>query len=172
MPVASVRSTAPSLRPPSNRSNASARTSAIQVSEKNAVVCAISQSRSITPSVGLAFIDLTTSEAVLCQFTDTQTFVRTCNTINVFNPTHLIYPDSATDFKIISIVARDLRLEHRNLSIESASRRYWSETSAYQYVERLTVPEDLPALAVTLDNNFFALYCFSAVGFAETRGRG
>lgn len=69
----------------------------------------------------------------------------------------------------MSIVARDLRLEHQNLSTEAASRRYWSETSTYQYVERLTVPEDLPALAVTLDSNYFALCCFSAVGLVETR---
>src|SRR3954453_18302320 len=49
------------------------------------VICAISESRGMSPTIGISFVNLSTSEAVLCQFTDTQTYARTCHKIGVFS---------------------------------------------------------------------------------------
>ncbi len=43
--------------------------------ENQEIICAVSESRGISPTVGLAFVNLDTAEAVLSQICDSQTFV-------------------------------------------------------------------------------------------------
>lgn len=51
--------------------------------ENQEIVCAVSESRGVSPSVGLAFLNLDTGEAVLSQFSDSQTYVRTVHKVCV-----------------------------------------------------------------------------------------
>lgn len=129
----------------------------------NEILCAISEARGISPCVGFAFLNLTTCEAVLCQFTDTQTFARTCHKLKVFGPTEIIYATTATDSKLISIIRENLEVDTAGIRMTDIDRRYWSETSGKEYLEQLAIPEDYEALQLLMGGIYFSIGCFAAV---------
>lgn len=134
----------------------------------NEIVCAISESRGISPIVGLSFVNLSTSEAVLCQFADTQTYVRTCHKIKVFNPTEVIYMSTAEGSKLVSIVQGNIDDDNASCVVmTNVDRRYWAESTGYDYIRQLAFPEDLDSLKVSIGGNYFAACCFAAVGPRE-----
>lgn len=65
--------------------------------ENQEIICAVSESRGVSPSVGLAFLNLDTGEAVLSQFSDSQTYVRTIHKVRACQsyPASLIDPCSS-----------------------------------------------------------------------------
>ena len=125
------------------------------------IICAISESRGVSTTVGLAFINLSTSEAVLCQICDSQTYVRTVNKIGVFDPTEILFMSTAKDSqsKLYSIVRENLP----ELTVTFIDRKYWSDKSGHDYVEMLAFPEAIESIKVFLDGNYFAACCFAAV---------
>lgn len=127
------------------------------------IVCSVSESRGISPNVGLAFVNLSTSEAVLCQICDSQTYVRTIHKLKVFSPTEILYPSTAAESKFFSIIAENVRRDDREVMMTEIDRRYWSESTGHDYVRQLAFPEDLEALNVSLSGNYFAACCFGAV---------
>ena len=129
----------------------------------NDILCAISESRGISPSVGLAFVNLSTCEAVLCQFTDTQTFARTCHKIKVFSPNEIIFTSTAANSKLLSIIQENLEVERNDVAMREIDRRYWSERVGHEYIQQLALPDDLEALKLSLAGNYFAVCCFAAV---------
>ena len=131
---------------------------------ENEIICAITESRGVSPAVGLAFVNLTSSEAVLCQFADTQTYARTCHKIKVFNPTEIIYMTTAEDSKLIAIIQENLQVEENGILMTNLDRRYWSESTGFEYVQRLALPDDLESLRMSIGGNYFATCCFGAVG--------
>ena len=139
------------------------RTAATSTGYENEIICAITESRGITPVVGLSFVNLTTSEAVLCQFTDTQTYARTCHKIKVFNPTEIISMSTAADSKLLAIIKENLEVEANDILMTEIDRRYWTEGAGHEYVEHLAFPDDLEALKMSLDGNYYATCCFGAV---------
>ena len=131
----------------------------------NELICAITESRGISPTVGLSFVNLSTSEAVLCQFADTQTYARTCHKLKVFTPSEIVYASNAEESKLLSIIRENLDVERSDILMTPIDRRYWSETSGHEYVNQLAFAEDLESLCMSIGGNYFATCCFAAVGF-------
>lgn len=125
------------------------------------VICAISESRGISPVVGLAFVNLTTTEAVLCQISDNQTFTRTIHKLVVYDPTEILFMSTAAQpkSKLFSIVECNLQ----NLRITVIDRKYWSETTGLEYIQRLAFKQDVEAIKVSVGGNFYATCCIAAV---------
>ncbi|KAL8912148.1 MAG: hypothetical protein Q9171_002782 [Xanthocarpia ochracea] len=125
------------------------------------VICAISESRGISPVVGLAFVNLSTTEAVLCQISDNQTFTRTINKLVVYEPTELLFMTTAAQpkSKLYTIV----ELNIPNLRITVIDRKYWSETTGLEYIQQLAFKQDVEAIKVSVGGNFYATCCIAAV---------
>lgn len=104
-------------------------------------------------------MNLTTAEAVLCQICDSQTYVKTITKIAVFEPTEILFMNTCKDSKLFYIVQENLP----DLTFTFVDRRYWSEKTGHEYVNRLAFPEDAESIKVTLGGNYFAACCFSAV---------
>lgn len=155
----SYKQTTTSSRPFTGRSRP--RTAVTTIDE---IICAMSESRGISPTIGLSFVNLSTSEAVLCQFTDTQTYARTCHKIKVFSPSEIIYMKSAADSKLLSIVRENLEVDKFDILMTDIDRRYWSDTAGHEYVQQLAFPDDLDSLRIVIGGNYFAACCFAAVG--------
>ncbi|OAP62176.1 hypothetical protein AYL99_04379 [Fonsecaea erecta] len=148
---------------PQTGSRSRPRTAATSTSySDNEIICAISESRGVSPTVGLSFVNVSTSEAVLCQFADTQTYARTCHKIKVFAPSEIIYMKTAEDSNLISIVAENLEVEKFDIVMTGIERKYWSESSGHEYVDQLAFPDDLESLKLSIAGNYFATCCFSA----------
>ncbi|KAL8928235.1 MAG: hypothetical protein Q9208_001945 [Pyrenodesmia sp. 3 TL-2023] len=117
-------------------------------SKDQQVICAISESRGISPVVGLAFVNLTTTEAVLCQISDNQTFTRTIHKLVVYEPTELLIMTTAAQpkSKLFSIIEYNLQ----GLKITVIDRKYWSETTGLEYIQRLAFKQDVEAIKVSV----------------------
>ncbi|QMW26006.1 hypothetical protein G4B84_001251 [Aspergillus flavus NRRL3357] len=123
------------------------------------IICAVSESRGISSTVGLTFINLSTAEAVLCQICDSQTYVKTVTKIGVFEPTEILFMNTAKDSKLFYIIQENIQ----ETTFTFLDRRDWSEKTGHEYVDRLAFPEDIESIKITLGGNYFAACCFAAV---------
>lgn len=125
------------------------------------VICAISESRGISPVVGLAFVNLTTTEAVLCQISDNQTFTRTIHKLVVYEPSELLFMTTAAQpkSKLFSIIETNIP----QLRTTVIDRKYWSETTGLEYIQQLAFKQDVEAIKVSVGGNFYATCCIAAV---------
>ncbi|KAI1911266.1 MutS protein msh4 [Ophidiomyces ophidiicola] len=142
-------------RPRTGRPTTTATSVAVQD-----IICAISESRGICPTVGLAFVNLSTSEAVLCQICDSQTYARTIQKLAVLDPSEILFMKTAQDpkSKLYAIVEENLP----HLTITTIDRRYWAEKTGHECVEQLAFKEDLESIKISLEGNFFATCCLAA----------
>lgn len=154
-------------------STARPRTGASTIARVEAqnVVCAIAESRGISPTVGLAFVNLDTAEAVLCQICDSQTFVRTVHKLKVYGPSEILIVSTAASprSKLFSIIEENL--EDIGSKLTLLDRRYWAESTGYGYIQSLAFKEDVEAIKVSVTGNYYAVCCMAAVSVLPTHLR-
>ncbi|KAL5365415.1 putative DNA mismatch repair protein Msh4 [Aspergillus floccosus] len=148
-----------SLAPPSRQTARTRPTTTATSVASQDIVCAVSESRGIASTVGLAFINICTAETVLCQICDSQTYVKTVTKVTVFEPTEILFMSTVKDSKLFYIIQENFR----DTTLTFADRRFWSEKTGHEYVDRLAFPEDIESIKVTLGGNYFAACCFAAV---------
>ncbi|GAB7334577.1 hypothetical protein MBLNU13_g06556t1 [Cladosporium sp. NU13] len=131
--------------------------------ENQEIISAISESRGVSPVVGLSFVNLDTGEAVLSQINDSQTYVRTIHKLIVFNPTTILVVSTASDpkSKLFSIIEDSL--DDLDSNIRLLDRRYWAETVGLDYIQQLAFAEDVEAIKTAVSGNYYAVCCFAAV---------
>jgi DNA mismatch repair protein MSH4 len=131
--------------------------------ENQEIICAISESRGVSPVIGLSFVNLDTGEAVLSQINDSQTYVRTIHRLIVFNPTTILIVPTASDpkSKLFSIIEDSL--DGLDSNIRLLDRRYWAETVGLDYIQQLAFAEDVEAIKTAVSGNYYAVCCFAAV---------
>ena len=129
------------------------------------IICAISESRGLSPIVGLAFVNLSTTEAVLCQISDTQTYSRTIHKLCVYEPTELLFMNTAaqSSSKLYTILHDSVLENNLRIRITTIDRKYWAETTGIEYIQRLAFKQDVEAIKVSLEGNYYATCCFAAV---------
>jgi DNA mismatch repair protein MSH4 len=131
--------------------------------EAQHVVCAVAESRGISPTIGLAFVNLDTAEAVLCQICDSQTYVRTIHKLKVYGPTEILIVSTAASpkSKLFSIIEENL--EDIGSKLTLLDRRYWAEITGYEYIQSLAFKEDVEAIKISVTGNYYAVCCIAAV---------
>lgn len=127
------------------------------------IVCAVSESRGISPTVGLAFVNLDTCEAILCQVSDSQTYVKTVHKLSVFLPTEVLFMSTMVNpkSKLFSIIEEDL--EGLNTLIVPVDRRYFADDSGMAYIQSLALTDDVETIKLAVTGNYFAVCSLSAV---------
>lgn len=156
----------PRTRPGTGRpSTARPRTGASTIAriESQYVVCAVAESRGISPTVGLAFVNLDLAEAVLCQINDSQTYVRTVHKLKVYGPSEILIVATASSpkSKLFSIIEENL--EDIGSKITLLDRRYWVESTGYEYIQALAFKEDVEAIKISVQGNYYTICCIAAV---------
>jgi DNA mismatch repair protein MSH4 len=121
----------------------------------------MSESRGISPTVGMALVNLSTGEAVLSQICDSQTYVRTIHKLIVFEPSEILFMNTAANpkSKMYSIIEENIP----STRITALNRKYWAESIGLEDVQRLAFSEDVEAIKVAIGGNYFATCCFAAV---------
>ncbi|CAG8950324.1 hypothetical protein HYFRA_00006817 [Hymenoscyphus fraxineus] len=147
-------------RPSTRRSSRTGST--LGGGDSQQIICAISEGRGVTPTVGLAFVNITTGEAVLSQICDNQFYAHTINKLQVFDPTEILIVSTAAPpnpkSKMFQIVEENVM----GATIVAVDRKYWSETSGLELIQQLAFTQDLDALKVAIGGNYFATCCFAA----------
>jgi DNA mismatch repair protein MSH4 len=123
----------------------------------------VAESRGISPTIGLAFVNLDTGEAVLCQICDSQTYVRTIHKLKVYGPSEILIAATAASpkSKLFSIIEENL--EDIGSKLTLLDRRYWAETTGLEYIQSLAFKEDVEAIKVSVAGNYYAVCCIAAV---------
>jgi DNA mismatch repair protein MSH4 len=132
--------------------------------ESQQIICALSEARGVSPTVGLAFVNVSTGEAVLSQICDNQFYVRACHKIQVFEPTEILIVSTSVPPNQKSKIYNVLEEEIPSSRIISLDRKYWSETAGLEYIQQLAFIEDVEAIKVAIGGNYFATCCLAAVG--------
>lgn len=70
---------------------------------------------------------------------------------------------TAADSKLLSIIRENVQVGKFEIRMTAIDRRYWSDTTGQEYMQRLAFPDDLDSLKVTIGGNYFAACCFAAV---------
>ena len=149
-------------RATNGRARTRPRTAASTIGGDQQIVCAISESRGISPIVGLAFVNLSTTEASLCQISDTQTYARTEHKLSVYEPSEILFMETAvqpTKSKLYALVEDNLP----QIQITRIDRRYWAETTGMEYIHNLAFRQDVEAIKISIEGNYYATCCFAAV---------
>ncbi|KAI5271768.1 hypothetical protein E4T47_04890 [Aureobasidium subglaciale] len=130
--------------------------------ESRQIICAVSESRGIAPTVGLAFINLDTGEAVLSQIPDTQSYVRTLHKLAVFSPSQILILNTTSNpkSKLFSLIEENLDDLNSNMTL--LDRRYWAETTGIELIEQFAFVQDVDSIKMSVDGNYFSVCCFAA----------
>lgn len=138
------------------------RTAASTIGGDQQIICALSESRGLSPIVGLAFVNLSTSEAVLCQISDSQSYVKTIHHLSCWDPTEILVMNTAAQpkSKLVSNIEGNLPY----IRITPIDRKYWAETIGMEYIRQLALKQDLESLKVSVEGNYYATCCIAAVG--------
>lgn len=137
--------------------------SSIGASEGHQVICAVSEARGVTPSVGLAFVNVSTGQAVLSQICDNQSYVKTTHKLAVFEPSRILIVSTACAPNPKSSLCSTIEEELPDVPLVPLSRKYWSETAGLEYIQSLAFKQDVQSIQVAIDGNFYAICSFSAV---------
>jgi DNA mismatch repair protein MSH4 len=126
------------------------------------IVCGVIESRGVSPTVGLAVMNLDTCEATLCQISDNQSYVRTLQKLRVSEPSIVLVPvygnnSSTTLHHSIAETLGD------GAPIEEVEHRFFSEAAGLDYIKRYALVEDVAAMKHSASANFYAVCCFAAV---------
>ena len=117
----------------------------------------------MSPAVGLAFINTTTNEAVLSQICDSQFYVKAVHKIRLYEPSILLMVNTGFTPNSTSSLLSVLREELPATTIEPLDRKYWSEIAGLELIQELAFREDLDAIMVAIQGNYYAMCSFAAV---------
>ena len=130
------------------------------------IICALTESRGVSPIVGIAFLNLTSVEAILCQISDNQSYVRTVQKLSVYEPSLILVPAYAHNASSKLHGCIEENLSHVS-TLQQIDRRYFSETAGSQHIQQLAFTEDIDAIAISTKGYFFTLCCFAAVSSSK-----
>ncbi|KAF2222036.1 muts domain V-domain-containing protein [Elsinoe ampelina] len=131
--------------------------------EYQRIICAISESRGISPTVGLAFVNLDTTTATLCQISDSQTYVRTLQKLMVLSPAAILIASTSVSPKSKLVTTLEQHLDELNCEVLLADRKYWAEQTGMEYMRQLTPARDIDSLTIAVGENFYAVCSLAAV---------
>jgi len=153
--------TAPISRPTTSIRSRS-RMSIAPSSDVSAAVCL---GRGVNPTIGLAFMELTSGRVMLSQVNDNQTFVKTVTKLHTRAPAKILLQagecppsDTGSLYELVQEVFDTSR-------IIPIDRRYWSEKSGTDSMRCLTYEDDYIALQVAIHGKYYAICAFAAVSF-------
>ncbi|TKX25355.1 MutS domain V-containing protein 2 [Elsinoe australis] len=158
------RSRRPSTRGTTRPHTARPRTGVSTIGiEYQRIICAVSESRGISPTVGLAFVNLDTAQGILCQISDSQTYVRTLQKLIVLSPSAILISSTSVNPKSKLVSILEQHYDQLNCEVLLADRKYWAEQTGMEYIRQLAPPHDVDSLTIAVGDNYYAVCCFAAV---------
>lgn len=139
--------------------------SSIGGSENHEIICAVSEARGVTPSVGIVFVNVSTGEANLTQICDTQFYVKTLHQIMVYDPSRILLVSTSFPPNPVSTLNSMLLETYSHVPRIPFDRKHWSEQTGLEYLQMLAFRDDVEAIKVAIEGNFYATCAFSAVRY-------
>ncbi|KAF9356455.1 MutS protein msh4 [Mortierella sp. AD094] len=164
------KSTYPSSYSGSNARHS--RTSGQTYSSKttHSFVAAVVEGRGTGAEVGICLCDLKTSEVVLCQLADVQTYSRTMQKLNLYEPSEILVPATAVE-PVSSNLVRAIKENLPFSTITPVARRFFNDSTGLQYIKKYIIKEGSSSLLLGIPTKYFCLAATAAVMYhiEETR---
>ncbi|KAL0938419.1 DNA mismatch repair protein [Colletotrichum truncatum] len=139
-------------------------------SENHKIVCALSEARGVTPSVGMASINSSTGEVILSQISDSKFFTRTIHKLQILEPSIILIVASSCPPNPKSRLYSHVEENMPGIKIAPFDRRYWSEMEGIDRIDACAFREDAAAIKVALNGSYYATCSFAAaISFLETQ---
>ncbi|CAG8754337.1 20996_t:CDS:2, partial [Gigaspora rosea] len=91
------KASSPTSSLPTRRPRTSASSRVAGRGESHSFIVSIIEGRGVASEVGMCFIDLKTSECILSQIADSQTYVKTLHKLNIYNPAEILLSATAVE---------------------------------------------------------------------------
>ncbi|KND89999.1 MutS protein [Tolypocladium ophioglossoides CBS 100239] len=147
----------------SGRKSRTATTSSILgLSDQQNIICALAEARGVTPSVGVAFVNVSLGQVILSQICDNQSYVKTIHKIQMASPSRIVFMSTACPpvkpSTLYSLVQELVPEAH----CDAFDRPAWSETAGLDYIQTLAFPSDVEPIKVAIHGKYYAVSSFAA----------
>ncbi|CAG8498626.1 178_t:CDS:10 [Paraglomus occultum] len=142
--------------------SASTRTVGATRDESSSFVVAIIEGRGVASEVGMCFIDVKTSECILSQIADSQTYAKTLHKISVYQPYEIVVSNTAVEpskSKLVKILEENAIAT----SIVPIGRRLFNNAVGLNYIKQYSIEDEASTLILGLSTKF---YCLAATAAA------
>ncbi len=151
------------------KSRTTTASSILGQSDSHSIVCAISEARGVTPTVGVAFVNVALGEVTLSQICDNQSYVKSIHKIQMLAPARLVLMSAScppnrpcTLFSLLEELVPEAQ-------ITAFDRSAWSETAGLDYIQTLAFESEVGSTTVSCQGKYYAISSFSAVSILRFR---
>lgn len=135
-------------------------TTASSMAGDSQVICAVCEGRGVSPFVGVAFLNISYGEAVVSQLCDNPSYVKTVHGMQLVDPSVILITPTTTGQNTLCNLIRQF---FTDATIHECDRAFWAEPQGQEYIDRLALEDDIPALKVAIEGKYYAVCAFSAV---------
>ncbi|KAL1921945.1 uncharacterized protein VTP21DRAFT_10587 [Calcarisporiella thermophila] len=124
-------------------------------------VAAVVESRGVENEVGMCFIDINTSEIVLSQIADSQTYTKTIHKLNLYDPFEILVPVISWEpdkTKLCKIMTESMPFA----VIKPIARKYFSHATGLRYIRVYSLKENLSSLEHDISTKYLCLAATAA----------
>ncbi|CAI6099570.1 unnamed protein product [Clonostachys chloroleuca] len=144
------------------KSRATTVSSFLGTGDAQDIVCAISEARGVTPSVGIAFVNVSLGEVTLSQICDNQNYSKTIHKLQLMSPSNIIFPSTVCPPNRQSGLFQRVKETMPAYQVDGFDRSAWSESDGVEYIENLAFSTDIGPIKVAIEGKFYATTSFSA----------
>ncbi|TWU72909.1 MutS protein msh4 [Metarhizium rileyi] len=158
----SLGASRPSTSVSGRKSRAGTLSTVLGTSDQQTIICAVAEARGITPSVGLALVNITLGEAVLSQICDNQSYVKTVHKLQMANPSRIIFMSTACPPNKDSVLYTLVDELIPDADIQILDRSAWSETDGLGHIDNLAFKSDIDPMRVAIQGKYYCISCLAA----------
>ena len=153
----------PSTTVSGRKSRQSTLTSVLGSTDRQTIICALSEARGVAPSVGVALVNLSLGEAVLSQICDNQSYVKTVHKLQMAGPSRIVFMSTACPPNKNSVLYSLVDELIPDAAIELFERSAWSEVDGLDYINKLAFESDSDPIKVAIQGKYYSVCSFAAV---------
>jgi DNA mismatch repair protein MSH4 len=145
---------------------------ATTVKNDSHVILCISEGRGTHSEIGIASMNLRTSECVMSQYSDSSSFPLTFHRLNILQPGVIIMSSTCIDPPSILYQVMGPVMEQRSELI-SVQRHYYNDTNGMEYLKQFNIQdENSQELHTRISQKYYSLAALSALFRYVQEGQG
>ncbi|KAF5308796.1 hypothetical protein FQR65_LT06029 [Abscondita terminalis] len=132
------------------------------------IIIALSEGRGeAIYEVGIAYINLNQPGLILCQITDTQSYINTLTKINILNPTEILVPLTFIESFTSNRLVQKVKEQFPTVKMTGVSRSTFNKNIGMQYLRQLCLIS-MNSVLLVLQHRYYALTAAGALlSYAE-----
>ncbi|RIB07458.1 muts domain V-domain-containing protein [Gigaspora rosea] len=152
------KASSPTSSLPTRRPRTSASSRVAGRGESHSFIVSIIEGRGVASEVGMCFIDLKTSECILSQIADSQTYVKTLHKLNIYNPAEILLSATAVE-PSKSKLCKILEDNMPTATIVPIGRKYFNDAAGTLKVLKIFSLQTIPSNSSIKDvkETFFSI---------------